>query len=386
MREILVVNQKGDKRGRYRFVYEPLRRLVDDEKLKIRVWVFSQERGLRGIVMAVKEGMRQLRKGRCALFCGADIAGLAWVLADRLGGTKAILRLGGDHVETLRILMRDAWLEKAVARWFVFLINRIATRIALGNATAIIVVSDGLAERLISRGMVRSCSPIFVVPQPIVLNYEEEKGKSKFEDTRGGLNLLTVTNFLYREKYEPITTIINSFLGDTWQKNAGNLPFINYSILGGGKYLKHLLDYVSLREGALLKRGIRIEIAGYVNDTSRWYRKADLFLYASTHDTLPNVILEAEAYGLPIVANELQAFKKLLVDGKNACFYKTGDAEGAAGAIIKLIRSPEMMTQMANNNLDTVRRDFSYQRVGELLRPVISFIESGEKRRVKKRV
>jgi glycosyltransferase involved in cell wall biosynthesis len=59
-----------------------------------------------------------------------------------------------------------------------------------------------------------------------------------------------------------------------------------------------------------------------------WYGAADIFCLASKSEGCPNVVLEALACGTPVVATDVGAVKKVIVNGENG--YLIGQSELAS--------------------------------------------------------
>jgi colanic acid/amylovoran biosynthesis glycosyltransferase len=76
------------------------------------------------------------------------------------------------------------------------------------------------------------------------------------------------------------------------------------------------------------------------------YRTADLFVLASRiapdgdRDGLPNVLLEAGAQELAVVASRVEAVPELIEDGHNGCLVPPDDPQAFAGVLARLIADP----------------------------------------------
>lgn len=61
----------------------------------------------------------------------------------------------------------------------------------------------------------------------------------------------------------------------------------------------------------------RVTMNGYSPDIFAWYRAADVLLLASMREGLPRCIIEALAFGLPVVAADIPGVSDLVMDGEN---------------------------------------------------------------------
>jgi glycosyltransferase involved in cell wall biosynthesis len=83
------------------------------------------------------------------------------------------------------------------------------------------------------------------------------------------------------------------------------------------------------------------------DELARLYASAELFCFPSTTDTFGQVILEAAASGLPVVAAAAGGAIELVRDGKTGVLVAPDDAAATAEAIRTLIRRPRRRAAMA---------------------------------------
>jgi len=77
------------------------------------------------------------------------------------------------------------------------------------------------------------------------------------------------------------------------------------------------------------------------------YKGLDLFVFPSTFDTFGNVILEANVYGMPVIAYNCKGPKDLIVDGVSG--YLVENTDGMAACIINHFSSQTDRKQMQHN-------------------------------------
>ena len=82
------------------------------------------------------------------------------------------------------------------------------------------------------------------------------------------------------------------------------------------------------------------------------YRAADLFVLPAVHDRqgnvdgLPNVILEAMASGLPVVASAISGIPLAVRNGREGLLVAEKDADDLAAAVLALLRQPDRLETM----------------------------------------
>ncbi|MGI8435919.1 MAG: glycosyltransferase family 4 protein, partial [Chthoniobacterales bacterium] len=82
--------------------------------------------------------------------------------------------------------------------------------------------------------------------------------------------------------------------------------------------------------------------AGYLSgeQLATAYASADIFVFPSTTDTFGNVILEAQASGLPVVVSDLGGPRELVEEGVTGFITKAHDVDSFAAGIRRLVRDP----------------------------------------------
>jgi glycosyltransferase involved in cell wall biosynthesis len=76
------------------------------------------------------------------------------------------------------------------------------------------------------------------------------------------------------------------------------------------------------------------------------YASADVFVFPSTTDTFGNVILEAQASGLPVIVSDLGGPKELVEDGTTGFVTKAHDPDDFAQAINRITSDSKLRAQM----------------------------------------
>jgi glycosyltransferase involved in cell wall biosynthesis/predicted metal-dependent phosphoesterase TrpH len=113
--------------------------------------------------------------------------------------------------------------------------------------------------------------------------------------------------------------------------------------------------------------GERATFLGWLEDEDlpRAYASADAFLFASSTDTYGQVILEAQASGLPIVA-VAEGGPAALIENRHTGLLCRPDADHLAGALLQLAASPPLRRQLGEAATRAARERSWARSMGQL--------------------
>ena len=108
-----------------------------------------------------------------------------------------------------------------------------------------------------------------------------------------------------------------------------------------------------------LKVQDRVRFLGWRNDASALYRAADLCVFPSRYEPLGNVVIQAWAHGLPVIAAASQGPKALIDDGRDGVLIPIDDPGALAEAVRALMAEPGRAKALADRGLRRVAAEFS---------------------------
>jgi glycosyltransferase involved in cell wall biosynthesis len=116
-----------------------------------------------------------------------------------------------------------------------------------------------------------------------------------------------------------------------------NVP-VELSVVGHGPYSAALAEIMP-----------EACYTGYLNGTelARAYASSDIFVFPSTTDTFGNVIIEAQAAGLPVVVSDVGGPRELVIDGVNGLITKALDVASFTVAICRLVEDEPLRKKMS---------------------------------------
>src|SRR5690606_28632923 len=81
----------------------------------------------------------------------------------------------------------------------------------------------------------------------------------------------------------------------------------------------------------------RVRFLGWRDDPSALYAAADICLFPSRYEPLGNVVIQAWAHGLPVIAAASQGPAALIAEGEDGLLVPIDDADALAAATRRLI-------------------------------------------------
>jgi glycosyltransferase involved in cell wall biosynthesis len=119
---------------------------------------------------------------------------------------------------------------------------------------------------------------------------------------------------------------------------------------------------------------------GYVEDAAPYYRAMDLMVLPSWREGFPNVVLEAAASGVPVVATTCTGSCDAVVPEVTGLLVPPGYADAIAEAALRILGDDKLRERMSEAARKWAVKDFEQQRV---LRMTVQFYEELLKRRGK---
>jgi len=91
------------------------------------------------------------------------------------------------------------------------------------------------------------------------------------------------------------------------------------------------------------------------------YRQANLFLFPSRHEGMPNAILEAMSSGLPVIATCIAGNEELVIQGQTGYLVPSEDIESLQDALKKLLNNSALRQQMGEASRRRVEENYSWE-------------------------
>jgi len=103
----------------------------------------------------------------------------------------------------------------------------------------------------------------------------------------------------------------------------------------------------------------RTRFLGWRTDASALYRTADVCVFPSRYEPLGNVVIQAWAHGLPVVAAASQGPRALIDPGKDGLLVPIDDADAMAEGVRTLLADGGLRDSLAQRGRERVALEFS---------------------------
>lgn len=103
----------------------------------------------------------------------------------------------------------------------------------------------------------------------------------------------------------------------------------------------------------------RVRFLGWRTDPSALYRAADVCVFPSRYEPLGNVVIQAWAHGLPVVAAASQGPAALIHDEADGLLVPVDDTDAFAERVRQVLSDPMLRIRLAQNGAERVEAEFS---------------------------
>lgn len=223
-------------------------------------------------------------------------------------------------------------------------------RWAARQATAVVCVSD--AVRDYARGVVKiPAEKLVVIPNAI--DVATQRAAKPLDLKTIGIpaarQVILCVGRLHPQK--GIDWLLN-----TMPQVFAQLPTHDLLIVGAGPDEARLRT--QLRE---LEIADRVHLVGWRSDVPRLMAAASQLVLPSRWEGMPNVVLEAMAAGLPVVATDTHGVRELLAPDHEGQIVTFGDSETLIGRLVSLGRDRELARRIGTANQARAAAHFSLQ-------------------------
>jgi len=221
------------------------------------------------------------------------------------GGDEAMARLGWKYME-----------------WF------------YGPMDVVYAPSEAYRAQLLDHGI--AAERIRVMPRGIDCTlFKPENRDAKFWEMFGANGQMKFIYVGRVSKEKDLDVLVEAF-----NRLHRDHPDVVLTIVGDGPYLAELKQILPKASAVF---------TGFLSDEAlrKAYASADVFVFPSTSDTFGNVVLEAQASGLPAIVSDSGGPKEQVIDGKTGFITKAKDVESLYSAMKRIVEEPQLRAKMS---------------------------------------
>jgi glycosyltransferase involved in cell wall biosynthesis len=137
------------------------------------------------------------------------------------------------------------------------------------------------------------------------------------------------------------------------RKTRPNLA-VRLMILGDGPERERIRQAI---QSAGLEKNVTL--AGHLKDLTPYYEAADVVAIPSLSEGSPNVLLEAMAFGVPVVATRVGGIPEIVAHEETALLAPAQDVVAMAAGIDRLLSDPVAASAVAGRAFEKVEREYS---------------------------
>jgi Glycosyltransferase len=213
-------------------------------------------------------------------------------------------------------------------------------RVIWRNASAVVANSNGL------RDLAHTFDPSFEIP--IIPNGVDLELYKTGERTWSPPLLLSVGRIVHQKGLDLVMHALGGLKDLDWK----------WQIAGDGPQMQALQSLAQ-------ELGIddRVFFLGWQSREQiiESYRRANVFLFPSRHEGMPNAILEAMASGLPVIATCIAGNEELVIEGQTGYLVPSEDIEALQDALKKMLTDSALRQQMGDASRRRVEENYSWE-------------------------
>ncbi len=191
--------------------------------------------------------------------------------------------------------------------------------------------SEAFSDELILKGI--AAEKLRLVPRGVEIDRFNPHAVSDKVNFKKGVKMIYVGR-VSKEKNMPI-------LENAFKKLMKSYPDLSLVVVGDGPYLNQMKKNLA---------GLPCKFTGYMEggDVAAAYASCDLFVFPSTTDTFGNVVLEAQACGLPIIVTDQGGPQENIIPDETGLIVRGNDEAAIIEAIVTLLDNPQRRLEMGH--------------------------------------
>lgn len=132
-----------------------------------------------------------------------------------------------------------------------------------------------------------------------------------------------------------------------------NQKYKNIKLLVVGRFEEDL-NPISNATKTFISEKDSVKLVGFQNDLRELLSISDLFVLPSYREGLPNSLIEAGSYGIPLVATDINGCNEIIIDGVNGKLVKKKDSNSLYLTMKELYLNKDLYDKLKNNVRESI--------------------------------
>jgi len=235
-------------------------------------------------------------------------------------------------------------------------LRKVIAKYILSRANAVRCVSLRLKKELISEFRVKenniTVAQIFVDIAKMSLRGAFATKQSR-QDALTGIALPSTYNgkvvFLTIGRLVPVKNIVIQI--KAMVEVIKKFPEVELWIIGEGpekNNLEYIINNLELSE--------KVKLLGWQGDLRKFYSQADVFMLTSNYEGWGLAVIEAAAYGLPIIMTDVGCAGEVIRNRENGIIISVGDVKKLGEAMVKIMENKDLRKKLGDSACEAVKK------------------------------
>ena len=187
---------------------------------------------------------------------------------------------------------------------------------------------------------------VFYIPNFVEKSSDKKLDKSKHNTPKEKNILLALGRFHENKGFDILI------------KSLKKLPEYYLWILGRGELKKY---YVQLaKKNDVIER---VKFIDWIDEPSKYFNTADILVCPSRIEPLGNIVIEAWAHKIPVIASDIMGPKKLIRNNENGLKFDVENIDELVLRVNTLRKSPALKKKIITNGYDDYLSKFSEKKI-----------------------
>jgi len=128
-------------------------------------------------------------------------------------------------------------------------------------------------------------------------------------------------------------------------------PEVELWIIGEGpekNNLEYIINNLELSE--------KVKLLGWQGDLRKFYSQADVFMLTSNYEGWGLAVIEAAAYGLPIIMTDVGCAGEVIRNRENGIIISVGDVKKLGEAMVKIMENKDLRKKLGDSACEAVKK------------------------------